>query len=332
MRTHNCGELDKKALGKKVKLCGWDHKRRDHGGIIFIDLRDKYGLTQIVFDPKHNKDAHETAENLGREDVIQVLGTVRERPEGMENKRLVTGEVEVLVEDIFVLAKADTPPMEVNDRVEANEEMRLKFRYLDLRRPTMQKRLYFRHRCAQSAREYLSANGFMEIETPMLVKSTPEGARDYIVPSRVNPGKFYALPQSPQLYKQILMVGGCDRYFQLARCLRDEDLRADRQPEHTQIDLEMSFVDVDDVLALVEGLMKHVFKKVLGKDIKTPFPRLPYKEAMDSYGIDKPDLRFGLELADVTETVKGSDFQVFKNAEMTKCLAVEDKFTRKDIE
>src|SRR3990167_7155403 len=249
-RTHTCGELAKKDIKKEVVLAGWLQSSRDHGGIIFIDLRDRYGLTQIVFDPKHDKKLHSDAEKLRREDVIAVKGKVRARGEGLENLKLKTGEIEVLVGELEALSKAETPPIEVEDRVDASEELRLKYRYLDLRRPKMQKHLLIRHMAAQAAREYLNKNSFLEIETPMLVRATPEGARDYIVPSRVNPGKFYALPQSPQLYKQILMVSGFDRYYQLARCLRDEDLRADRQ-EHTQIDLEMSFVNAEDVMDLV---------------------------------------------------------------------------------
>ncbi|MEK6950084.1 MAG: aspartate--tRNA ligase, partial [Nanoarchaeota archaeon] len=247
-RTNTCGELSKKDVKKDVALCGWVASSRDHGGIIFVDLRDRYGLTQVVFDPKHKKEGHKDAEQLRREDVIAVKGKVMARGEGLANPNLKTGEIEVLADEIEVLSKAETPPIEVEDRVDANEEMRLKYRYLDLRRPKMQRRLQIRHNASIAAREYLNSNGFLEVETPLLVRATPEGARDYIVPSRVNPGKFYALPQSPQIYKQILMVSGCDRYYQFARCLRDEDLRADRQPEHTQIDVEMSFVNASDVM------------------------------------------------------------------------------------
>ncbi len=331
-RTHTCGELAKKDVGRKVMLSGWNHARRDHGGLIFIDLRDRYGLTQVVFDPSHNKGVHSAAERMGREWVLSVSGKVRERPKGMINPKLSTGEVEVLVDELQILNKADVPPIEIDDYLDANEELRLKYRYLDLRRPKMQRQLLLRHRAAKAAREYLDGQGFIEVETPVLVKSTPEGARDYLVPSRVSPGKFYALPQSPQLYKQILMVSGFDRYYQLARCLRDEDLRADRQPEHTQIDLEMSFVEQADIMKLVEGLYKHLWKAVLGKDIKTPFPVLSYKESMEKYGVDKPDLRFGMELTDVTAIVRKSDFAIFKEAEQVICLNVEQDLSRKEID
>jgi len=331
-RTNTCGELTKKDVKKEVILNGWTNSSRDHGGIIFIDLRDRYGLTQIIFDPKHDKKNHKEAEQLRREDVIAVKGKVRARGKGLENPKLKTGEIEVLVDELEVLNKAATPPLEIEDRIEANEDMRLKYRYLDLRRPKMQKNLLIRHNAAMAAREYLNKNSFLEIETPILVRATPEGARDYVVPSRVNPGKFYALPQSPQLYKQILMVSGCDRYYQFARCLRDEDLRQDRQPEHTQIDVEMSFVNADDVMEMVEGLYKHMMKRVLGIDIKEKFPKISHKEAMDKYGCDKPDLRFGLELADVTDAVKGCDFNVFNKSEKVKCINPEDKFSRNEID
>jgi len=255
------------------------------------------------------------AEGLRREDVIAVRGKVRGRGKGLENPKLKTGQIEVVVDELEILNKSLTPPLEIDDRVEANEDMRLKFRYLDLRRPKMQKHLQMRHNAAMAARAYLNKNSFLEIETPILVRSTPEGARDYIVPSRVNPGKFYALPQSPQIYKQLLMVSGCDRYYQFAKCLRDEDLRQDRQPEHTQIDFEMSFVNSSNIMDMIEGLYKHMTKSVLGIDIKYDFPKISHKDAMDKYGCDKPDLRFGLELIDVTEIVKKSDFQVFSKSE-----------------
>jgi aspartyl-tRNA synthetase len=331
-RTNTCGELNKNSIKKDVVLAGWVQASRDHGGIIFIDLRDRYGLTQIVFDPKHSKKLHSEAEQLRREDVVSVKGKVRARGKDLENPKLKTGEIEVLVDDLEILNKAETPPIEVDDRIEANEELRLKYRFLDLRRPIMQRNLQTRHDARQAAREYMTKNNFLEIETPVLVRATPEGARDYIVPSRTNPGKFYALPQSPQIYKQILMVSGCDRYFQFARCLRDEDLRQDRQPEHTQIDLEMSFVKADDVLEVVEGLHKHMWKKVLNVDIKYKFPRLSYAESMEKYGTDKPDLRFGLELIDVTSITKKSDFQVFNKSEMVKCINPPDKFSRNEID
>ena len=331
-RTNTCGELAKKDIKKEVVLNGWVSSSRDHGGIIFIDLRDRYGLTQVVFDPRHDKKTHNIAEQLRREDVIAIKGGVRHRGKDLENPNLKTGEIEILVDELEVLSKADVPPLEIEDRVEANEDMRLKYRYLDLRRPKMQRHLLVRHNAAQAAREYLNKNNFLEIETPILVRATPEGARDYIVPSRINPGKFYALPQSPQLYKQLLMVSGFDRYYQIARCLRDEDLRADRQPEHTQIDLEMSFITADDVMELVEGLYKHLMKKVLNIDMKYNFPKISHKEAMEKYGSDKPDLRFGLEFTDVTEIAKKSDFQVFNKAEKIKCINPEDKFSRNEID
>ena len=310
-RTHTCGDLTAKDVNKKVTLAGWCSTRRDHGGVIFIDLRDRYGITQIVFDPSNNIESHKTAENLRREDVVIVEGSVRNRPNGMENERIKTGEIEVLINKINHINKAQTPPLEIEDRIEASEETRLKYRYLDLRRPKMQKQLMFRYKTAMAVRDYLTQQNFIEIETPMLIKTTPEGARDYLVPSRINPGKFYSLPQSPQIYKQILMIAGYDRYYQFARCLRDEDLREDRQPEHTQVDLEMSFADVDDILHLTEGLMKHVFRIVLNKDIKIPFKRFTYHEAVEKYCTDKPDIRFGMECANVTEIVKNSDFKVF---------------------
>ncbi len=334
-RTHNCGELGKKHIGREVILNGWVQNRRDHGGLIFIDLRDRFGLTQIVFDPKADKDSHSAAESLRREDVIAAKGKVRARGEGLENPKLDTGEIEVITSEIEIIGKAMTPPLEVEDRIVANDEMRLKYRYLDLRRPVMQKNLLMRHEVVMAGRQYFNDNGFIDIDTPMLVRSTPEGARDYIVPSRVNPGSFYALPQSPQLYKQILMISGVDRYFQVAKCLRDEDLRADRQPEHTQFDFEMSFVDSGDIMKFVEGLFGHIFKTVLGKKLDR-FPRLTYEDAMDLYGTDKPDIRYGLELTEVTDIVRDSDFQVFKdvvkNSGIVKCINPEKELGRKEID
>ena len=335
-RTHTCGELTKKEIKKVVTLSGWNNSRRDHGGIIFIDLRDRYGLTQLVFDPKHKKKVHSVAEHLGREDVLQVTGKVRARGKDLENPNMKTGEIEVLVDSLEVLNKAATPPIEVDDRKEASEDVRLRYRYLDLRRPVMLERLEVRHKAAQAAREYFSSNGFLEIYTPLLMKSTPEGARDYVVPSRVNPGKFYALPQSPQLYKQILMCSGVDRYFQIPICLRDEDLRADRQPEHTQIDVEMSFVELEDLWSMFEGLYKYMWKSVLGIDLKTPFKRISYAEAMDKYGTDKPDIRYDLHLIDVSSVVKGSDFGVFnsiiEHGGMVKCVVSPKELSRKELD
>ncbi len=333
-RTNTCGELTKKEVKKEVTLCGWVHSRRDHGGIIFIDLRDRYGFTQIVLDPKKVPEA----DKLRREWCIQVRGLVRSRPKGMENKNMQTGEIEVEINFLNILNESEVPPFEIDDRIEANEELRLKYRYLDLRRPIMQQHLLVRHKAAQATREYLSSQGFLEIETPMFVKTTPGGARVFKVPSRVHPGKFYALPESPQMYKQLLMVSGCDRYFQLARCLRDEDLRVDRQPEFTQIDIEMSFIDREDIYKTVEELLSNIFKKVLNLEIKIPFQRLTYPEAMSRYGSDKPDLRFGLELSDVTELMKQSEFSIFKSVIDKKgviyCLNAKNcgKFSRSEIE
>jgi len=331
-RDYTCGELRKTDLGLEVKLAGWVQSRRDHGGLIFIDLRDRYGLTQVVFDPAVNAQTHEEASKLRREDVIQIIGKVRERKPGMDNPKLETGQIEIITSALQILNKAETPPLEVDDRIEGNEEIRLKYRYIDLRRPVMQKHLAFRHKVITSVREYMNSHNFLEIETPLLVRATPEGARDYIVPSRINPGKFYALPQSPQLYKQILMVSGCDRYYQIARCLRDEDLRADRQPEHTQIDLEMSFAHQEDILQMVEGLYKHIVKKALNVELKEKFPRLSWQEAMTRYGVDKPDLRFGMELIDVTPVAHKSNFEVFKKAKYVKCLCAPKDFSRKEID
>lgn len=337
-RTHTCGELRKTHVKKEVSVCGWVQSRRDHGGVIFIDLRDRYGLTQVVFDPNHNSEAHKSAEKIRREWVLQVSGHVRPRAEGMTNPNLATGEIEVITDSIIILNESETPLLEVEDEKEASEDMRLKYRYLDLRRPKMQHNLLMRHTAAQAAREYLSSQSFMEIETPLLVKTTPGGARVFKVPSRFNTGKFYALPESPQMYKQLLMVSGCDRYFQLAKCLRDEDLRADRQPEFTQIDMELSFVEPEDVQTIIEGLVKNIFKKTINVELKTPFQRITWQDAMSKYGSDKPDLRFGLEMVDVSEIAKHSDFSVFKSAleknGVVYCLNAVGcaKFSRTDIE
>jgi len=337
-RTHTCGELSIKNLGKNVTLTGWVSSRRDHGGLIFIDLRDRYGLTQVAFDPSHNKKVHSEAEKLRREYVILVKGRVRKRPKGMENPNLKTGKVEVLVNELELLNKSETPPLEVDDRIEVNEDVRLKYRYIDLRKPSMQKNLIIRHKTAKVTRDFFDKEGFLEIETPFLAKSTPEGARDYLVPSRVNPGKFYALPQSPQLFKQLFMVSGFDKYIQIVKCFRDEDLRVDRQPEFTQIDVEMSFIDEEDIFSIIEKLMKKIWKEILGKDIKIPFKRITHKEAMEKYGTDKPDTRFELPLIDVTDIVKNSDFEAFtkaiKSAGKVKCINAKQcaNFSRKDIE
>ncbi len=331
-RTHTCGELTSKNVKETVTLGGWCNTRRDHGGVIFIDLRDRYGLTQIVLDPSHNKAVHASGEKIGREWVILAKGKVRPRPKDMANPNLKTGEIEVIVDDLRIITKSAVPPIEIDDRAEAAEDVRMKYKYLDLRRPVMQQRLMLRHRVARATREYFDKNGFIEIETPMLVRSTPEGARDYVVPSRVHPGKFYALPQSPQLYKQLLMVSGFDRYYQIAKCLRDEDLRADRQPEHTQIDFEMSFADEKDIMAFVEGLYRHLLKEETGTGLKTPFKALTYAESMDKYGVDKPDLRFGMELIDVTDVVKESDFKTFGTEEQVKCVVAEKDISRNEID
>ena len=337
-RSHTCGELSDKEKGKTVSLCGWTHTRRDHGGVIFIDLRDRYGFTQIVFDPSHNKNVLEIADKLRREDVIAITGKVRLRPEGMTNPKLATGKIEILVDEIEILNKADTPPIEIDDRVDVSEEMGLTYRYLELRKPKLQKNLMLRHKVTKIVRDYFDDHHFLEIETPIMAKSTPEGARDYLVPSRVNPGKFYALPQSPQLFKQLLMVAGYDRYVQIAKCFRDEDLRADRQPEFTQIDVEMSFIEQEDIQEIVEGLIKTIWKKIKDVELKTPFPRLSYHDAMEKYGSDKPDVRFDLELVDVTDICKKSEFKVFtdniskggvvKVINAKGCAA----FSRKDID
>ena len=313
LRTHTCGELNEKAAGKNVELCGWVGSRRDHGNIIFIDLRDAYGLTQIVFNPQVKAEVHDIAEELRPEFVVKVEGKVALRPDGTQNPKLKTGLIEVHVEKATILNKAATPPFEINDNISVTEETRLKYRYLDLRRATMQNSLRLRHKVCKVARDYFDERKFVEVETPILTKSTPEGARDYLVPSRVNRGMFYALPQSPQLFKQILMVSSLDRYFQIAKCFRDEDLRADRQPEFTQFDIEMSFVTEEDIYELSEGLMKKIFKEAAGYDLKTPFPRLKYSEAMARFGCDKPDTRFGLELSEITDIVRKSQFKIFQD-------------------
>ncbi len=311
-RTHTCGELRAKNVNEVVTLNGWVDGRRDLGGVIFIDLRDRYGKTQVVFAPQHNQNVYQIAKQLRSEDVIAVVGKAERRPDGTENKSLPTGEIEILGDDLVILNEAETPPFPIEDEIETSEDLRLKYRFLDLRRHQMQSNLLTRHKMAQAVRKYLDSLNFMEIETPFLMKSTPEGARDYLVPSRIHHGKFYALPQSPQTYKQILMVSGFDRYFQIVKCFRDEDLRADRQPEFTQIDIEMSFVLEEDIYEVAEGLIKALFKEAKGMDIKTPLPRLKYDEAMTKYGSDKPDLRFGLEIQDVTGILKGSQFKVFE--------------------
>ena len=315
-RTHHCGELRAAHVGQKVDLAGWVHVRRDHGGIIFIDLRDREGLTQAVFDPQHNKSSWELAQSLRSEFVIAVEGAVRKRPAGTENPKLPTGEIEVLVHHLEILNPSETPPFQIDESggAQAGEDLRLQYRYLDLRRPSMAKNLRLRHKTAKAVRDYFDAKGFLEVETPILFKSTPEGAREYLVPSRVNPGEFYALPQSPQQFKQMLMVAGVEKYFQIAKCFRDEDLRSDRQPEFTQIDVEMSFLTREDMYALIEGLLAHVWQVARGEKITTPFPRMPFKEALERFGTDKPDTRFGIELVDLTKDFAQSQFKVFRGA------------------
>ncbi len=338
-RTHTCGELTIKDNGRPVILNGWVQEYRNLGGLLFIDIRDRYGTTQVVINPeKVKKEVFETAVSARHEFVISAKGVVGKRPEGTENKNLTTGEIEVAVEDFVILAESKTPPFEIAEETNASEVLRLEYRYLDLRRPPLQECMKVRHQATVAIREYLDSQNFYDIETPLLMKSTPEGARDYIVPSRIQKGKFYALPQSPQLLKQILMISGFDRYYQLARCLRDEDLRADRQPEHTQIDLEMSFVTVDDVFSVVEGMMAHLFKKVLDVEIVTPFPRFEYAEVIKRWGIDKPDLRFGMELNDISDIVADCDFKVFtdvvKNGGVVTAICLKDgaSYSRKQID
>ena len=311
-RTVYSGELRAGDIGREVVLAGWCAKQRDLGNLVFIDLRDRSGIAQLAFDDTSAREVFQKAAAARSEDVLMAKGTVRRRQS--VNPDIPTGEVEVFVTDLRVLAKSDTPPFEISDRTNAKEELRLRFRYLDLRRPELQSALFMRHRIVKLVRDYFDRHGFIEIETPVLIKSTPEGARDYLVPSRVHPGKFYALPQSPQLYKQLSMLAGFDRYLQIARCFRDEDLRADRQPEFTQIDLEMSFVDEEDVQAVNEGLMKEIFREILGKDLALPLRRITWKEAMERYGSDKPDTRFGLELTDLSDQLKDTAFAVFRGA------------------
>jgi aspartyl-tRNA synthetase len=314
LRTHTCGEVRADHVGQEVTLAGWAHRCRDHGGLIFVDLRDREGITQVVFNPQVSIEAHTIAAQVGSEYVLQVQGEVARRPPGRENPALATGEVEVIAHYAQILNEARTPPFYINQDSPVEEPLRLRYRYLDLRRQRMQRNILLRHRVVRFIHDFLDARGFVEIETPILIKSTPEGARDYLVPSRVHPGKFYALPQSPQQLKQLLMVAGFDRYYQIARCFRDEDLRADRQPEFTQLDVEMSFVEVEDILALTEELFVGLAEGVSDRrPLFTPFPRLSYQEAMARYGSDKPDLRFGLPLVDLSDLVAESGFRVFRS-------------------
>ncbi len=313
-RTHHCWELGADDVDKEVVLMGWVHRRRDHGGVIFVDLRDREGLTQVVFNPKVDKKIHAKAHAIRNEYVLAVRGKVDHRPADMINPKLKTGEIEVTATELKILNPAKTPPFLIEDEIDVSETVRLKYRHLDLRRSEMQKNLILRHRVTAAVRKYLDRQGFLDLETPFLTRSTPEGARDYLVPSRVNPGQFYALPQSPQIFKQLFMISGFDRYYQIVRCFRDEDLRADRQPEFTQIDIEMSFVGEDDVMNLTEGMMAQLFKEILGIKLKRPFSQLTYEEAVGRYGLDKPDTRFGFELKDISDIVAGSNFKVFANA------------------
>ena len=336
-RTHYCGEVTKAAVGQEVVVCGWAQKIRNLGNLIFIDLRDRSGIVQLAFDDGTSQAVFQKAFSVRSEYVLMAKGLLRQRES--INPDLPTGQVEVYVNDLRLLAKSSTPPFPIEENSATNEELRLKYRYLDLRRPDMQQVLRLRHQIVKLARDYYDRNGFLEVETPILIKSTPEGARDYLVPSRVKPGSFFALPQSPQLYKQLLMLSGCDRYMQVARCFRDEDLRADRQPEFTQIDLEMSFVDEEDVMAVNEGFMAEVFESILNKKIQTPFLRMPYAEAMERFGSDKPDIRFGLELQNLTSVLSGCEFKVFADAIQKggSVMAINakgaaDKLSRKEID
>ena len=338
-RTHYCAALSEADAGAEVTVCGWVGTVRNLGALIFIELRDRTGLLQVVFDEGENKALHDKAERLRGEYVVCVRGAVRRRSEDTVNTAQPTGMIEVRAAELRILSAAETPPFEIEENSRTNEKVRLKYRYLDLRRPDMQRNIMLRHKVAKLTRDYFDSQGFLEIETPMLIKSSPEGARDYIVPSRVHPGSFYALPQSPQQYKQLLMLSGYDRYMQIVRCFRDEDLRADRQPEFTQIDLEMSFVDQDDVIAVNEGYLKYIFKEALGVEVETPIQRLPYQEAMDRFGSDKPDMRFGFELCDLSDLLTNCEFKVFSGAlaaggsvrgiNFTGCA---DKFPRREID
>ena len=332
------GTLTKKDIGKEVKLAGWVLRRRDHGGVIFVDLRDRTGFAQIVFNPQVNEEAHNKAQDLRSEYVISVEGRVRARSEDMINPKIPTGEIEVMVEKLELLNVSETPPFMLEDDIDTNEEIRLKYRYLDLRRPKVFNNLYYRFLITNAFRKHLAENGFIDVETPILNKSTPEGARDFLVPSRLSAGDFYALPQSPQIFKQILMIGGFDRYYQIAKCFRDEDLRADRQPEFTQVDIETSFLSTDEFLSIMEKVIADIVKDVYNIDLPLPLPRLSYKEAMENYGSDKPDTRFDLKLINVEDAVRGCDFAVFKNALDNKfiirCLNAKggEKLSRKDID
>ncbi len=337
-RTHRCGDLTAEQIGQDVCVMGWVQRRRDHGGLIFIDLRDREGIIQLALDPDRDPASHQKAEQVRNEFVVAARGKVSPRPEGTVNPKMKTGEVEIEISELLILNRSETPPFMLDEFTEVAENIRLKYRYLDLRRPTLQKNMLMRHLVAKTVRNYFDQQGFIEIETPVLTKSTPEGARDYLVPSRVNTGHFYALPQSPQLFKQLLMVAGFDRYFQIVKCFRDEDLRADRQPEFTQIDCEMSFINRGQVMDIMEGMIAKVFKEALGVELSLPMPRLSYAEALDRFGVDNPDLRFDLELIDITEQVAGSQFKVFSsvaaNGGLVKALNVKGcaTFSRKELD
>ncbi|MBU0480182.1 MAG: aspartate--tRNA ligase [Proteobacteria bacterium] len=337
-RTHFCNDLGHGNIGEEVVLMGWVLRRRDHGGVIFIDLRDRRGITQVVFNPELNGEVHAKAHGLRSEWVLAVRGRVSQRPEGMVNPKLATGEIEILVDELRILNKSITPPFPLDEDIEISDNLRLKYRYLDLRRPQMAETLVLRHKACQAIRSYLNNEEFLEIETPVLTRSTPEGARDYLVPSRVNAGKFYALPQSPQLFKQLLMVAGMDRYYQIVKCFRDEDLRADRQPEFTQVDMELSFCDEEDIYRVAEGMIKTLFKETIGLELAPPFPRMTYREAMERFGTDRPDSRFGFELTSLSEIVKNCGFQVFRTVVekggMVKSINAKGcaDFSRKDLD
>lgn len=338
-RTYFCGEVTEKAIGEKVSLKGWVQKRRDLGGLIFVDLRDRTGIVQVVFNPEVSPEALAAAEKIRNEFVLDIEGEVIAREEGTINENLKTGRIEIKAEKVTIINEAKTPPFVIDDKADVSEDVRLKYRYLDLRRPIMFDTFKMRHQVTKAMRDYLDSEGFLDVETPILTKSTPEGARDYLVPSRVHPGEFYALPQSPQIFKQLLMVGGFERYYQIARCFRDEDLRADRQPEFTQVDIEMSFMSQEDIIGLMENMMKKIMKEVKGLDVQLPFPRMTYQEAMDRFGSDKPDTRFGMELTDLSEIVKESSFKVFAGAVASggqvKAINVKKgagKYSRKDID
>jgi aspartyl-tRNA synthetase len=314
VRDRGCGELKESDIGLNVNLSGWVFRRRDHGGLIFVDLRDRSGIVQVVFSPEVSVEAHKLAHDLRGEFVIAISGEIRRRPSGTENPNLLTGTIEVYAKNLIILNESEPLPFSLEDTTDVSEALRLKYRYLDLRRPEIQKNIIIRHKVTKSIRDYLDEKGFLEIETPFLTKSTPEGARDYLVPSRLNPGHFYALPQSPQLFKQILMVAGFEKYFQIVKCFRDEDLRADRQPEFTQVDMEMSFVEKDDIISVIEEMIKRIFKEILDKEITVPFERISFKDSMERFGNDKPDMRFGLELKDIADLAMKGSFKVFLDA------------------